>query len=89
MVTFKERIVELEDYQQAMIIAARSEVKTLTPDDMTELRVLRRNEEEAIYLQVGYRMYRLSFEDNALIEEIPAMMTVTGLTMRRWWKMTC
>ena len=78
MVTFEGRIVELEDYQQAMIIADTSEVKTLTPDDMTELRVLRRNEEEAIYLQVGDRMYRLSFEDNALIEENPAMMTRDG-----------
>jgi hypothetical protein len=78
MVTFEGRIVELEDYQQAMIIADTSEVKTLTPDDMTELRVLRRNEEEAIYMQVGDRMYRLSFEDNALIEENPAMMTRDG-----------
>lgn len=75
MVTFESRIVELEDGQQALIMADTSEVKSLTPDDMTELRVLRRDEEEAVYLQIGARMYRLSFEDNALIEENPAMMT--------------
>jgi hypothetical protein len=75
MVTFESRIVELEDGQQALIMADTSEVKSLTPDDMTELRVLRRNEEEAVYLQIGARMYRLSFEDNALIEENPAMLT--------------
>ncbi len=74
MVTFESRIVELEDYQQAAITADTAEVKTLTPDDMTELRVLRRDEEEAVYLQIGDRMYRLSFEDNALIEENPAML---------------
>jgi hypothetical protein len=75
MVTFESRIIELEDGQQALIMADTSEVKSLTPDDMTELRVLRRNEEEAVYLQIGARMYRLSFEDNALIEENPAMLT--------------
>ena len=75
MVTFESRIIELEDGQQALIMADTSEVKSLTPDDMIELRVLRRNEEEAVYLQIGARMYRLSFEDNALIEENPAMLT--------------
>lgn len=79
MVTFESRIVELEDNQQAMIMADTAEVKTLTPDDMTELRVLRRDQEEAVYLQIGDRMYRLSFEDNALIEENPAMMTGEGM----------
>ena len=74
MVTFESRIVELEDGQQALVMADTSEVKSLTPDDMTELRVLRRNDEEAVYLQIGARMYRLSFEDNALIEENPAML---------------
>ncbi|MBR85219.1 MAG: hypothetical protein CMM29_00250 [Rhodospirillaceae bacterium] len=74
MVTFESRIVELEDNQQAMIMADTAEVKTLTPGDMTELKILRRDEEEAVYLQVGDRMYRLSFEQNALIEENPAMM---------------
>lgn len=75
MVTFESRIVELEDNQQALIMADTAEVKTLTPGDMTELKILRRNEEEAVYLQIGDRMYRLSFDDNALIEENPAMMT--------------
>jgi hypothetical protein len=41
MVTFESRIVELEDGQAAMIMADTSEVKSMTPDDMTELRVLR------------------------------------------------
>ncbi len=81
MVTFESRIVELEDYQQAAITADTAEVKTLTPDDMTELRVLRRDEEEAVYLQIGDRMYRLSFEDNALIEENPAMLAGDGETV--------
>ena len=45
MVTFESRIVELEDGQAAMIMADTAEVKSMTPDDMTELRVLRRNEE--------------------------------------------
>jgi len=75
MVTFESRIVELEDNQQAMIMADTAEVKSMMPSDMTELKILRRDEEEAVYLQIGDRMYRLSFEDNALIEENPAMMT--------------
>ena len=78
MVTFESRIVELEDGQAAMIMADTAEVKSMTPDDMTELRVLRRNEEEAVYLQIGAKLYRLSFEDNALVEENPAMMTGDG-----------
>jgi len=71
MVIIERRVVELEDNQQAMIMADTAEVKTLTPEDMTELRVLRRGEDEAIYLQVGSRTFRLSFERNALIPEIP------------------
>jgi hypothetical protein len=78
MVTFESRIVELEDTQQAMIMADTAEVKSLTPDDMTELRILRRDQEEAVYLQIGDRMYRLSFEENALIEENPAVMMADG-----------
>jgi hypothetical protein len=78
MVVFETRIVELEDTQQAMITADTSEVKSMMPGDMTELKILRRDEEEAVYLQIGERMFRLSFEDNALIEENPAMMTGDG-----------
>ena len=78
MVTFESRIVELEDNQQAIIMADTAEVKSLTPGDMTELKILRRNEEEAVYLQIGDRMFRLSFDENALIEENPAMMTGDG-----------
>ena len=80
MVTFESRIVELEDYQEAMIAADTAEVKSMAPSDMTELKILRRDEEESVYLQVGDRMFRLSFEDNALIEENPAMMTGDGMT---------
>ena len=39
------------------------------PADVHELGVLRRTEDEEIYLMVGDRSFRLSFEENRLIEE--------------------
>ncbi len=67
MVTIESRIVELEDNQVAMIMQDSAEATSMV-EDMTELRVLRRDETEEIHLLIGDRTYRLSFEDNALTE---------------------
>lgn len=71
MVVIESRVVELEDNQQAMIMRDTAEVAHGMPEDMTELRVLRRGLNEEIYLQIGARTFQLSFEDNALIETMP------------------
>ena len=77
LVTYEGRLVTLEEQQQAMIVSDTAEVKTLSEADLHELKVLRRGDEDAIYLTVGDRVYRLSFEENRLIEE-PLSRTVSA-----------
>jgi len=70
MVVMDGRIGDLETKQAAIIERDTAEVKPLTMADLHELRVLRRGDEEAVFLTVGDKVYRLSFEKNVL-EEVP------------------
>ena len=68
MVVMEGKIQTLEVRQEVIVARDTAEVKTMG-DDMTELKVLRRGDEESVYISVGSKMYRLSFEENMLIEE--------------------
>jgi hypothetical protein len=69
MVVMEGQIQNLETQQQMIVAQDTAEVKTLGMEDMTELKVLRRGDEESVYITVGDKTYRLSFEENMLIEE--------------------
>jgi hypothetical protein len=69
MVVMEGRIHTLEDRQEIIIARDTAEVKTQDMGDMTELKVLRRGDEESVYISIGNKTYRLSFEENMLIEE--------------------
>ncbi|HCR16923.1 MAG TPA: hypothetical protein DIU35_05520 [Candidatus Latescibacteria bacterium] len=75
MVVMEGQIQDLETQQQIIIAQDTAEVKTLGIEDMTELKVLRRGDEESVYITVGSKTYRLSFEENMLIEEAVAQPT--------------
>ncbi|MDA0746649.1 MAG: hypothetical protein O2954_09015 [bacterium] len=69
MVVMDGRIGHLEQEQMALIQKDTAEVKMMGMEDMHELKVLRRGDADDVYLTVGDRMYRLSFETNTLVEE--------------------
>lgn len=69
MVSLEDRMQQLQTSQAELIERDTAEVETMMPADVHELGVLRRTEDEEIYLMVGDRSFRLSFEENRLIEE--------------------
>ncbi|MDP6777114.1 MAG: hypothetical protein QGI83_10155 [Candidatus Latescibacteria bacterium] len=78
MVVIEGHVRDLEAKQQAIIEQDSAEVQALSAENWHELNVLRRGDEEAIYLKVGDRFYRLSFEEDRLIEETPMAMAAAG-----------
>ena len=78
MVVIEGHVRDLEMKQQAIIQQDSAEVQALSAENWHELNVLRRGDEEAIYLKVGDRFYRLSFEEDRLIEETPMPMAAAG-----------
>ncbi len=87
MVTLESRVVSLEEQEQEWIHRDTSEVKEGSAADMNELRILRpggeeeaalqRSGDEVLYLKLGDQMYRVSLEQNLLIEE-SAMQTAAA-----------
>ena len=78
MVVIEGQVRNLEAKQQAIIEQDSAEVQALSAENWHELNVLRRGDEEAIYLKVGDRFYRLSFDEDRLIEETPMPMAAAG-----------
>jgi hypothetical protein len=72
MVAIEGRLESLEDEQIRMSAADTAEVQSMGASDFRELGILQRSEDDAIYIQVGDRIYRLDVETDQLVEELPA-----------------